>query len=122
LGTEEKEKAEKGEEETSSQRPFATACRGSKRKCEENIRKGTHERSPQRGDERAPFRRLTLMSHKSYQTGMPPNLSNAVFWGILWGKCDFTKGSLCHMLGNPIFNVIRWPLESFSTIPVCWIM
>jgi hypothetical protein len=53
---------------------------------------------------------------------MPPNLSNAAFFGILWVKCDFKKGDLRNMLGKPIFNVTRWPLESFSSIPVCWIM
>ncbi len=26
------------------------------------------------------------------------------------------------MLGIPVFNVGRWPLESFSSIPVCWII
>jgi len=34
----------------------------------------------------------------------------------------FTKSDLCHMLEIPIFNVRRWPLESFSSIPVCWII
>jgi len=34
----------------------------------------------------------------------------------------FTKNDLCNMLGIPVFNIERWPLESFSTIPVCWII
>jgi len=34
----------------------------------------------------------------------------------------FTKSDLCNMLGIPVFNVGRWPLESFSSIPVCWII
>jgi hypothetical protein len=97
------------------------------------------------------------MLHKSYQTEMLPNLSNAALLGILWvtrlftplespaihGGNDinktsiphrkggvkapsfltgFTKSDLCNMLGIPVFNVGRWPLESFSSIPVCWII
>jgi len=62
------------------------------------------------------------MLHKSYQTEILPNLSNAALLGILWVTCVFTKGGLCNMLGIPVFNVGRWPLESFSSIPVCWIM
>jgi hypothetical protein len=108
------------------------------------------------------------MLHKSYQTGMLPNLSNAALLGILWvtrlftplespaihGGDDinktsiphhvrklfsngthrkggvkapsfltgFTKSDLCHMLGIPVFNIGMWPLESFSSIPVCWII
>jgi hypothetical protein len=49
------------------------------------------------------------MLHKSYQTGMLPNLSNAALFGILWVKCVSTKGGFCNMLGIPIFNVSRWP-------------
>jgi hypothetical protein len=62
------------------------------------------------------------MLHKSYQTEMLPNLSNAALLGILWVKCAFTKGGLYNMLGILLFNVSRWPLESFSSIPVCWII
>ena len=115
------------------------------------------------------------MLHKSYQTGMLPNLSNAALLGILWVTrfftplespaihdgddinktsrrvesttiphhvrklfsngthrkggvkapsflTGFTKSDLCNMLGIPVFNVGRWPLESFSSIPVCWII
>jgi hypothetical protein len=62
------------------------------------------------------------MLHKSYQTEILPNLSNAALLGILWVIRVFTKGGLCNMLGIPVFNVGRWPLESFSSIPVCWIM
>jgi len=57
---------------------------------------------------------LTLMLHKSYQTGMLPNLSNAALSGILWVTGLFTKRDLCNMLGIPVFNVGRWPLESFG--------
>jgi len=32
------------------------------------------------------------MLHKSYQTGMLPNLSNAALLKILWVKCFSTKG------------------------------
>jgi len=53
---------------------------------------------------------------------MLPNLSNAALLGILWVTRLFTKSDLCHMLGIPIFNVRRWPLESFPSIPVCWII
>jgi hypothetical protein len=66
--------------------------------------------------------RFTLMLHKSYQTGMLPNLSNAALLGILWVTRFFTKSDLCNMLGIPVFNVGRWPLESFSSISVCWII
>jgi len=62
------------------------------------------------------------MLHKSYQTGMLQNLFNAALFGILWVKCVFKKGGLCNMLGIPIFNVSRWPLKSFFSIPVCWIV
>jgi len=62
------------------------------------------------------------MLHKSYQTGILPNLSNAALLGILWVTRLFTKSDLCHMLEIPIFNVSRWPLESFLSIPVCWIV
>jgi hypothetical protein len=62
------------------------------------------------------------MLHKSYQTGILPNLSNAALLGILWVTRLFTKSDLCNMLGIPVFNVGRWPLESFSSIPVCWII
>ncbi|MEW6377119.1 MAG: hypothetical protein AB1502_15180, partial [Thermodesulfobacteriota bacterium] len=64
----------------------------------------------------------TLLLHKSYQTGMLPNLSNAALLVILWVKRVFTKGGLCNMLGIPVFNSSRWPPESFSSIPVCWII
>jgi len=49
------------------------------------------------------------MLHKSYQTGMLPNLSNAALLGILWVTRFFTKSDLCHMLGIPVFNIGRWP-------------
>jgi len=62
------------------------------------------------------------MLHKSYQTGILPNLSNAALLGILWVTRLFTKSDLCNMLGIPVFNVGRWPLESFSSIPACWII
>jgi hypothetical protein len=62
------------------------------------------------------------MLHKSYQTGILPNLSNAALLGILWMTRVFTKGGLCNMLGIPVFNIKRWPLESFTSIPVCWMM
>jgi len=46
---------------------------------------------------------------------MLPNLSNAALSGILWVTGLFTKRDLCNMLGIPVFNVGRWPLESFSS-------
>jgi hypothetical protein len=60
------------------------------------------------------------MLHKSYQTGMLPNLSNAALFRILWVKSAFTKSGLSDMLEISIFNVSRWPLESFLSITVCW--
>jgi hypothetical protein len=62
------------------------------------------------------------MLHKSYQTGMLPNLSNAALLGILWVTHLSTKSDPCNMLGIPAFNEGRGPLESFSNITVCWIM
>jgi hypothetical protein len=62
------------------------------------------------------------MLHKSYQTGMLPNLSNAALLGILWVTRLFTKSDLCNKLGIPAFNEGRGPLESFSNIPVCWMI
>jgi len=49
------------------------------------------------------------MLHKSYQTGILPNRSNAALLGILWVTRVFTKGGLCNMLGIPVFNIKRWP-------------
>jgi hypothetical protein len=49
------------------------------------------------------------MLHKSYQTGILPNLSNAALLGILWVTRVFTKGGLCNMLGILAFNIKRWP-------------
>ena len=51
------------------------------------------------------------MLHKSYQTGMLPNLSNAALLGILWVTRVFTKGGLFNMLGISVFNVERWPAD-----------
>jgi hypothetical protein len=34
----------------------------------------------------------------------------------------FIKSGFCNMLGIPVFNVVRWPLESFSSISLCWII
>jgi hypothetical protein len=45
------------------------------------------------------------MLHKSYQTGMLPNLFNAALLGILWVKRVFTQDGLYIMLGIPSFNV-----------------
>jgi hypothetical protein len=49
------------------------------------------------------------MLHKSYQTEILPNLSNAALLGTLWVTRVFKKGGLCNMLGIPVFNVKRWP-------------
>jgi len=64
----------------------------------------------------------TLMLRKFHQAGMLPKLSKAALLGILWVTRLFTKSDLCHMLGIPVFNLGRWPLESFLSIPVCWII
>jgi len=44
------------------------------------------------------------MLHKSYQTGMLPNPSNAALSEILGVTRFFAENDLCNMLRIPVFN------------------